>query len=60
MVKKGDIVRTKDGREHSVKSVDGRFIYFTDGLMYGLRHPDIVSIETPKKKKKDKIETEEA
>lgn len=54
MVKKGDIVRTKDGREHTVKKVDGRFIYFTDGAMYGLNHPDIETIETPKKKKENK------
>jgi hypothetical protein len=60
MVKKGDIVRTKDGREHTVKKVDGRFIYFTDGAMYGLNHPDIETIETPKKKKENKSETEDA
>lgn len=60
MVKKGDVVRTKDGREHSVKKVDGRFLYFADGLMYGLNHPDIISIETQKKKKENKSDTEEA
>ena len=60
MVKKGDIVRTKDGRAHSVKKVDGRFIYFADGAIYGLNHPDIETIETPKKKKENKSDTEEA
>lgn len=48
--KKGDIVRTIDGRERTVKKVDGRFIYFTDGTVYGLTHPDIVEVTKPKKK----------
>lgn len=60
MAKKGDIVRTKDGREHTVKKADGRLIYFTDGATYGVNHPDIISIETPKKKKETNSETEGA
>lgn len=60
MIKKGDIVRTKDERERTVRKVDGRFIYFTDGTVYGINHPDIVSAETPKKKKEKNSDTEEA
>ena len=60
MIKKGDIVRTKDGREHSVKKADGRFIYFMDGSVYGLNHPDIVSVESSKKKKETASDTEGA
>ena len=53
VVKRGDTVRTKGGRERTVKKVDGRFIYFTDGSVYGLAHPDIEEVIKPKKKKND-------
>lgn len=49
--KKGDTVRTKDGRERTVSNADGRFVYFTDGSMYGLNHPDIMEVISKKKKK---------
>ena len=58
-VKKGDIVITRDGRERTVKKADGRFIYFTDGSAFGLRHPDIMEVRSPKKKKESKNDTEE-
>lgn len=56
MIKKGDIVRTADDRERMVRKVDGRFVYFTDGTVYGLNHPDIISVQSPKKKKETKEE----
>lgn len=49
--KKGDTVLTKDGRERTVSKADGRFVYFTDGSMYGLNHPDIMEVISKKKKK---------
>lgn len=60
VIKKGDIVRTRDGRERTVRKIDGRFIYFTDGAVYGLNHPDILEVESQKKKKENKSNTEEA
>ena len=49
--KKGDTVITKDGREHTVGKTDGRYVYFTDGSVYGLNHPDILEVKSKKKKK---------
>ena len=57
--KKGDTVVTKDGRERTVKKVDGRYVYFTDGSTYGLDHPDILEVKSKKKKKETENPDEE-
>lgn len=49
-VKKGDKLKTLDGRIREVDSTDGRFIKFTDGTLYSLNHPDIVGIAVEIKK----------
>lgn len=57
--KKGDIVRTKGGRDRTVKKTDGRYVYFTDGSVYGLTHPDIIEVVPKKKAEKAEDKTEE-
>lgn len=58
-IKKGSIVLTRDGREHTVRNIDGRFIYFTDGAVFGINHPDILEVKNIKRKKENKSDTEE-
>lgn len=41
----GDIVTTKPNRKRTVKAVDGKYIYFTDGTQYAYTHPDIIKVE---------------
>lgn len=55
-IRQGDKVKTADGRVRDVESIDGRFIRFTDGSFFGIKHPDIVGIAIEKKRKKEKAE----
>lgn len=57
-LKQGDKVKTADGRIREVEYIDGRFIKFKDGTLYGIKHPDIIGLAVEKKKKK-KETTEE-
>ena len=57
--KKGDTVRTKDGMERTISKADGRFVYFDDGSIYGLNHPDILEVISKKKKKETEKNTTE-
>ncbi len=53
----GDKVKTADGRIREVEYIDGRFIKFADGAVFGINHPDIVGLAIEKKKKtKEKAE----
>lgn len=38
----GDMLLTKDNQVRTIKSFDGRMIYFEDGSQYCLRHPDLL------------------
>lgn len=60
-VKVGNKIRIKGGDIKTVEAVDGRYIYFTDGSQFGLRHPDLegVVVEHKKKKKQEPQEQEE-
>lgn len=50
-IKQGDKMKTADGRIREVEKVDGRFVKFTDGTMYGTKHPDLVGVAMERKKK---------
>lgn len=52
----GDKVKTSDGRIREVEYIDGRFIKFTDGSLFGISHPDIVGLAVEKKKKQKEVE----
>ena len=41
-VKCGAVIRTADLRKRTVDHKDGKYVYFTDGSKYGLRHPDLM------------------
>ncbi len=51
-IKVGDKIKTADGRIREIASIDGRFIKFADGSLFGIAHPDIVGIAVERKKKK--------
>jgi hypothetical protein len=56
-LKTGDKVKTADGRIREVEYIDGRFIKFADGAMFGITHPDIIGVVIEKKKnQKEKAE----
>lgn len=57
-IKQGDKVKTADGRKREVEMVDGRFIYFTDGITFSLKHPDIIGVIAEDKKKQEETEEE--
>ena len=57
-IKQGDKVKTADGRTREVESVDGRFISFTDGSLFSIKHPDIKGVVVEKKKKKESASEE--
>ena len=52
----GDKVKTADGRIREVEKIDGRFIKFSDGSVFGINHPDIVGKAIAKNKKENKEE----
>ena len=53
----GDKVKTADGRIREVEFIDGRFIKFVDGSLYGINHPDIIGRAIERKRKpKEKAE----
>lgn len=55
-IKRGDKIRTADGNTREVEEVGGRFIVFTDGTIFGIKHPDIVGVVAEKKKKQEEQE----
>lgn len=54
-IKIGDKIKTADGRTREISSLDGRFIYFSDGSRYGIKHPDICGVIQEKKKKQEEV-----
>ena len=38
----GAVIKTADLRKRTVDHKDGKYVYFTDGSKYGLRHPDLI------------------
>ena len=41
-VKNGAVIKTADLRERTVDHRDGKYVYFTDGSKFALRHPDLI------------------
>lgn len=59
-IKIGNKLRISDGSIRKIVALDGRFITFSDGSTFGLRHPDIVSLVIEKKSKaKEQTEQKE-
>lgn len=58
-IKVGDIMLTKDLREREIANIDGRYIHFTDGSMFSLKHPDLLGIVVKPKKRSAKKKEEE-
>ena len=56
-VKEGTVISTAEMRERTVKAVTGKYVLFTDGSQYGLRHPDLMEI-VPAKEAEDEPKEE--
>lgn len=41
----GDHILTKDGRERILKSIEGKYLLFEDGVRFSKKHPDIVGVK---------------
>ena len=41
----GDHILTKDGRERVLKSIEGKYLLFEDGVRFSKKHPDIIGVK---------------